>query len=203
MSPSPSALQPLARLDDAGERAWAAEWVAALLAREAVTVTPELKEHLWSALTSLASAPRPGADDHGPLGSPAVQRAEAGLAALHRRRTLGTVARRRDRTPRRGRRPGLRDRGPDRRQRRARGSLLSLPPHRRSARRASNPAHHRRRLARPRRPRLRRTASRMAEDAAQEECERHLRHPVARRHRRLGNRAGDHRELPDPAVSAE
>ena len=52
-------MQPLARLDDAGERAWAAEWVAALLAREAVSVTPELKEHLWSALTSLASAPLP------------------------------------------------------------------------------------------------------------------------------------------------
>ena len=55
----PVCLQPLARLDDAGERAWAAEWVAALLAREAVSVTPELKEHLWSALTSLASAPLP------------------------------------------------------------------------------------------------------------------------------------------------
>ena len=53
----PVALQPLARVDDAGERAWAAEWVATLLARESVTVTPELKEHLWSALTSLASAP--------------------------------------------------------------------------------------------------------------------------------------------------
>ena len=53
----PVALQPLARINDAGERAWAAQWVATLLAREAVTVTPELKEHLWSALTSLASAP--------------------------------------------------------------------------------------------------------------------------------------------------
>jgi type IV secretion system protein VirB4 len=51
------ALQPLARVDDSGERAWAAEWVAALVGREAVTITPELKEHLWSALTSLASAP--------------------------------------------------------------------------------------------------------------------------------------------------
>ncbi len=51
------ALQPLAHIDDAGERAWAAEWVATLLAREAVTITPDLKEHLWSALTSLASAP--------------------------------------------------------------------------------------------------------------------------------------------------
>ena len=53
----PVALQPLARIDDAGERAWAAEWVAGLLARESVSVTPDLKEHLWSALTSLASAP--------------------------------------------------------------------------------------------------------------------------------------------------
>jgi type IV secretion/conjugal transfer VirB4 family ATPase len=53
----PVALQPLARIDDAGERAWAAEWIATLLARESVTVSPDLKEHLWSALTSLASAP--------------------------------------------------------------------------------------------------------------------------------------------------
>jgi type IV secretion/conjugal transfer VirB4 family ATPase len=53
----PVALQPLARIDNAGERTWAAEWVATLLGRESVTVTPDLKEHLWSALTSLASAP--------------------------------------------------------------------------------------------------------------------------------------------------
>ena len=54
---SPVALQPLAFIDDAAERAWAAEWVAAILAREKVPVTPEVKEHLWLALTSLASAP--------------------------------------------------------------------------------------------------------------------------------------------------
>jgi type IV secretion system protein TrbE len=65
----PVALQPLARIDDAGERAWAAEWVATLLARENVTVTPELKEHVWSALTSLASAP-------------AAERTLTGLAVL-------------------------------------------------------------------------------------------------------------------------
>jgi type IV secretion system protein VirB4 len=53
----PVALQPLAAIDDPAERAWAAKWVAAILAREGVTVTPEAKEHLWSALTSLASAP--------------------------------------------------------------------------------------------------------------------------------------------------
>src|SRR6266446_3115107 len=53
----PVALQPLARIDDPGERAWAAEWLVAILAREGVTVTPEVKELVWSALTSLASAP--------------------------------------------------------------------------------------------------------------------------------------------------
>jgi type IV secretion system protein VirB4 len=53
----PVALQPLAAIRDPAEQAWAAEWIAAILARERVTVTPEAKEHLWSALTSLASAP--------------------------------------------------------------------------------------------------------------------------------------------------
>lgn len=53
----PVALQPLARIDDIAERGWAAEWIAALLSREKVNVTPEAKDHLWSALSSLASAP--------------------------------------------------------------------------------------------------------------------------------------------------
>lgn len=53
---APLALQPLARIDDPAERAWAAEWLAAILGREGVTVTPEVKERLWAALGSLASA---------------------------------------------------------------------------------------------------------------------------------------------------
>jgi type IV secretion system protein TrbE len=53
----PVALQPLAAVPDPAEQVWAAEWMAAILGREGVTVTPEAKEHLWSALTSLASAP--------------------------------------------------------------------------------------------------------------------------------------------------
>jgi len=53
----PVALQPLARIHLAEERGWAAEWIATILAREKVAVTPEVKEHLWSALGSLASAP--------------------------------------------------------------------------------------------------------------------------------------------------
>ena len=50
-------LQPLARIHDAPERAWAADWIVAILMREGVTITPDVKELLWSALTSLASAP--------------------------------------------------------------------------------------------------------------------------------------------------
>ncbi|MEQ1889365.1 MAG: conjugal transfer protein TrbE, partial [Alphaproteobacteria bacterium] len=53
----PVALQPLARIHDAAERGWAAEWIAAILTREKIAVTPEVKEHLWSALSSLASTP--------------------------------------------------------------------------------------------------------------------------------------------------
>jgi type IV secretion system protein VirB4 len=51
------ALQPLARIDDVAERGWAAEWIAGILARERIEVTPEAKDHIWSALSSLASAP--------------------------------------------------------------------------------------------------------------------------------------------------
>lgn len=50
-------LQPLARIHETPERAWAADWIVAILTREGVTITPDVKELLWSALTSLASAP--------------------------------------------------------------------------------------------------------------------------------------------------
>ncbi|RDD68516.1 conjugal transfer protein TrbE [Paracoccus versutus] len=50
-------LQPLARIHETAERAWAADWISAILIREGITVTPEVKDHLWTALTSLASAP--------------------------------------------------------------------------------------------------------------------------------------------------
>src|SRR3546814_7802329 len=52
-------LQPLARIDEAGERAWAAEWLAAILASAGGLLDPVAKEHLWSALRSLATAPVP------------------------------------------------------------------------------------------------------------------------------------------------
>ncbi|MCW8143058.1 conjugal transfer protein TrbE [Agrobacterium tumefaciens] len=50
-------LQPLARIHDTYERAWAADWIAAILTREGITITPEVKEHIWTTLTSLGTAP--------------------------------------------------------------------------------------------------------------------------------------------------
>ncbi|MBB6125387.1 conjugal transfer protein TrbE [Sphingobium subterraneum] len=49
--------QPLRNIDDDAERGWAADWVTALLAHEKITVTPELKDKIWLALCSLATAP--------------------------------------------------------------------------------------------------------------------------------------------------
>jgi type IV secretion system protein VirB4 len=51
------ALQPLSRVDEAAERAWAADWIVAILMRESIQITPEVKELIWTALSSLASAP--------------------------------------------------------------------------------------------------------------------------------------------------
>jgi type IV secretion system protein VirB4 len=50
-------LQPLARIDEPAERNWAAEWLQVILVGEGLTVDPATKEHLWSALTSLSTAP--------------------------------------------------------------------------------------------------------------------------------------------------
>lgn len=51
------AFQPLRRVDEAATRSWAAEWLAGLLEHQKVSVTPDVKDALWSALLSLASAP--------------------------------------------------------------------------------------------------------------------------------------------------
>lgn len=50
-------LQPLAGIDDLAEQGWAADWIAAILTREGMILSPEMKEHIWMALTSLSSAP--------------------------------------------------------------------------------------------------------------------------------------------------
>jgi type IV secretion system protein VirB4 len=69
------AFQPLAHIDEANSRAWAAEWVTQLLAHEKVEVTPEVKSRVWSALESLASAPR-------------IERTLTGLSVLLQSNTL-------------------------------------------------------------------------------------------------------------------
>jgi type IV secretion system protein TrbE len=51
------AFQPLRPIDREESRSWAMDWLAELLTHEKVSVTPEVKEALWSALNSLASAP--------------------------------------------------------------------------------------------------------------------------------------------------
>lgn len=61
--------QPLRRIDDPDQRAWAADWIVGLLEHEQVTITPEIKELIWSALNSLA-------------GAPPVQRTLTGLSLL-------------------------------------------------------------------------------------------------------------------------
>ena len=53
-----TALQPLARIDEVGERAWAAEWIAEAVRFAGVEPRPELREEIWSALNALAAVPR-------------------------------------------------------------------------------------------------------------------------------------------------
>ncbi|SNS99248.1 type IV secretion system protein VirB4 [Sphingomonas laterariae] len=51
------AFQPLRHIDEEDERVWAMTWITSLIEHETILVTPDIKESLWSALTSLATAP--------------------------------------------------------------------------------------------------------------------------------------------------
>jgi len=55
---APYALQPLARIDEAAEKAWASEWLAETAASAGIMITPKHREEIWAALSSLAEAPR-------------------------------------------------------------------------------------------------------------------------------------------------
>jgi type IV secretion system protein VirB4 len=63
------AFQPLKDIDQPAALAFALDWVLGLLANEKVAVTPEVKDAIWTALQSLASAP-------------AAERTLTGLAVL-------------------------------------------------------------------------------------------------------------------------
>lgn len=54
----PVALQPLSRIHEPDEQVFAADWLAAILAREGQPLGPEMKDHLWTAIQNLADAPR-------------------------------------------------------------------------------------------------------------------------------------------------
>ncbi|MBL4574491.1 MAG: conjugal transfer protein TrbE [Opitutaceae bacterium] len=50
--------QPLAEIDRADKISWALTWILSLLTHENVVITPEVKQHIWSALENLKEAPR-------------------------------------------------------------------------------------------------------------------------------------------------
>jgi len=56
---TPIALQPLARIDDEAERAWARDWLIALIARANITLDPKRRDEIWAALSVLAARPAP------------------------------------------------------------------------------------------------------------------------------------------------
>jgi type IV secretory pathway VirB4 component len=103
---NPVALQPLAWIEDPSERGWATEWIGAILAREKVEITPEVKDHLWSALTSRFGA-EGGADPDGLVSPAPIELSETRLATLLPRRTFRALARRRIRAPWRSLGPGV------------------------------------------------------------------------------------------------
>lgn len=49
--------QPLHAIDDHNERIWASEWIGGLLINEQMSITPEVKQAVWEALTALAEMP--------------------------------------------------------------------------------------------------------------------------------------------------
>lgn len=50
-------LQPLARIEDDAERAWASEWLADAVRLAGLEPTPPVREEIWAALGALAQAP--------------------------------------------------------------------------------------------------------------------------------------------------
>jgi type IV secretion system protein TrbE len=52
------AFQPLSDIDNAATRAFACDWVLALFAHEGIATDPAIKDQVWTALNSLATAPK-------------------------------------------------------------------------------------------------------------------------------------------------
>ncbi|MFC3077842.1 conjugal transfer protein TrbE [Phenylobacterium terrae] len=54
---APFALQPLGRVDEPAERAWAAEWLAETARLAGTPASPRAREEIWTSLAALADAP--------------------------------------------------------------------------------------------------------------------------------------------------
>ena len=52
------AFQPLSDIDNSTSRAFARDWVVGLIAHEGIVIDPSIKDQVWTALNSLASAPK-------------------------------------------------------------------------------------------------------------------------------------------------
>jgi type IV secretory pathway VirB4 component len=113
------------------ERAWAAEWLAAILASRRRAVDPQVKEHLWSALTSLASAPvAERTHAHRPGRAAAVQALKQALAPYCVGGPYGRLLDAEAEHLGEASCAGVRDRRADRHRGGARRAVLSVPPHR-------------------------------------------------------------------------
>ena len=198
------AFQPLANIDLPSERTFAQEWVLGLLAHEGVEVTPETKDAVWSALSNLAAAPQP-------------ERTLTGLATLLQRNDLRQALQPYTLEGPYGR---LLDADEDRLSLGAvqcfemeelmhsQGAVLPVLTylfHRleQTLRRQAGASDPRRGLAVPRQSGLCRPHPRMAEDAPQAQRLGDLRDARPVRHRQFLDRAGDHRELPEPHLPAQ
>jgi type IV secretion system protein VirB4 len=54
----PTTLQPLADIDKEDDRVWAADWLAGIITKQGVALTPDMRAELWQALGNLATRPR-------------------------------------------------------------------------------------------------------------------------------------------------
>lgn len=79
-SPQAPSLQPLKDIETESGASFASDWLAGLCESEGVTVTPELKAHLWDAIKSLASAPE---DERTLTGLTLMMQDDRLKAALH------------------------------------------------------------------------------------------------------------------------
>jgi type IV secretion system protein VirB4 len=66
-----------ARNRRAAERSWAADWIGALLAHEKVSVTPEVKESIWSRSPQFSRRHTGGAHAHRPFAVVAIERTQS------------------------------------------------------------------------------------------------------------------------------